>query len=146
VERHSVAPKLKLDFVFGFDDYGGDLKAGAWLIAPNLSSHDWHLAGFDLLYRYNTPTVRQRLAHMWRFRSLSRRIGWVHCSLLLHGIESGCPVRLGTRQSHSVFVPETVVEKLLADAVDRILMASLCRMSCGTTSTPRDKASLRAAP
>lgn len=118
-------PKVKVDLLFGLDGKGDSLRSGVWIVVRNLSSHDVHLVGMDILYKYSQPTFAQRLRHMWRFKSLARRMSWVHSSLSLHGLESGCPLKLEARKSHQVFVPDTVVEKLLAEAVDRRLMASV---------------------
>lgn len=116
-------PKVRVDLIFGLDEKGDDLRSGVWIVIRNLSSHDVHLAGIDLLYKGTTPSTWQRLKHMWRFKSLARRMSWVHSSLSLYGLESGCPLKLEARKSHQVFVPEKVTEKIFAKAVNRDLIA-----------------------
>lgn len=116
-------PRIKVDLIFGVEGSGEALKSGIYVFVRNLSAHDVHLSNIDILYPYKVSTLRERLAHTWRFKSLPRRLGWVHSSLSNYSLKSGCPVCLEARKSHKVLIPQATVETILAEATDRVLMA-----------------------
>lgn len=116
-------PRIKVDLIFGIEGSGEEVKSGVYIFVRNLSAHDVHLSNIDILYPYKSSTVTERLAHIWRFKSLPRRLGWVHSSLSNYSVESGCPVCLEARKSHKVFISQPTLEEILTNAVDRVLMA-----------------------
>ena len=61
--------------------------------------------------------------HIVRFRRFSRTIGWVHSSLSNYGLDDGCPLELGARKSHKVFIPEAVLSNVLSEGVRKELRA-----------------------
>jgi hypothetical protein len=116
-------PRIKVDLIFGIEGTDDDLKSGVYIVVRNPSSHDVHLSNVDMLWPYTVVSLKERLAHAWRFNSLPRRLGWVHSSLSNYSVESGCPVRLEARKSHEVFIPQPALEKILSGAIARVLMA-----------------------
>lgn len=116
-------PRVKVDLIFGIEGSGDAVMSGVYVCVRNLSSHDIHLANIDILYPYTKPSWKERIAHAWRFKRLPKRMGWVHSSLSNYSVASGCPVCVEARKSHQVFIPQASVERMLADAVDRSLMA-----------------------
>ncbi|MGI8740604.1 MAG: hypothetical protein ACR2KU_13645 [Gammaproteobacteria bacterium] len=116
-------PRFKVDLISGIEGAGETLTSGVDIFVRNLSSHDIHLANIEILYPHTAPRFKERIAHAWRFRSLPRRMGWVHSSLSNYSIASSCLVRLEARKSHQVFIPQPVLETMLAGAIDRSLMA-----------------------
>ena len=116
-------PRIKVDVIFGIEGTGDDVKSGVYIFVRNLSSHDVHLASIEILYPYTTVGLKTRLIHAWKYKRLPRRLGWVHSSLSNYSVASGCPVCVEARKSHQVFVPFSSVEKMLADAVNRSLIA-----------------------
>lgn len=116
-------PRIKVDLIFGIEGTGDDLKSGVYIFVRNLSSHDVHLSNIEILYPYTVASLKERLAHAWRFKTLPKRLGWVHSSLSNYSVESGCPVCLEARKSHQVFIPEPALEEMLSGAIDRVLMA-----------------------
>jgi hypothetical protein len=116
-------PRIKVDLIFGIEGSGENLKSGAYIFVRNVSSHDVHLSNISILYRYMVPSIWQRIAHAWRYKTLPRRLGWVHSSLSNFSIESGCPLCLEARKSHKVFIPNSTLETMLAEAIDRSIMA-----------------------
>lgn len=118
-------PRVKVDLISGIEGSGENLKSGVYVFVRNVSSHDVHLTNVDILYRYTTPKLTQRISHMWRFKKLPRRLGWVHSSLSNFAIETGCPVTLEANKSHKVFIPEPIVGKMLERGIGRSLMANV---------------------
>ena len=116
-------PRIRVDLTHGFEGTGDTMRSGIYIFVRNLSSHDVHLTNIDILYPYKIVGLKERFAHMWRFRRLPRRLGWVHSSLSNYSLESGCPVCLEARKSHQVFIPHPVLEEMLAQATERTLMA-----------------------
>ncbi|MCA3153410.1 MAG: hypothetical protein ING30_00010 [Burkholderiales bacterium] len=116
-------PRIKVDLIFGIEGSGDAVTSGIYVFVRNLSSHDIHLSNIDILYPYTKPTWKERIAHAWRFKRLPKRLGWVHSSLSNYSVATGCPVCVEARQSHQVFIPQASVERVLADAVERSLMA-----------------------
>jgi hypothetical protein len=115
-------PKIKVDLIFGLDGKGDQLRSGIYIFARNLSSHDVHLANFSILYPYRDVGLKERLIHVWKYKHMPRRIGWVTSSLSNYSIEDGCPICLEARKSHSVFIPDAALEAMLADATHRSLI------------------------
>jgi hypothetical protein len=118
-------PRVRVDLIFGIEGTGDAMRSGVYIFVRNLSSHDVHLTNIDILYMYRIVGLKERFAHVWRFRRLPRRLGWVHSSLSNYSLESGCPVCLEARKSHQVFIPQPVLEDMLAEANDRTLMAGV---------------------
>jgi hypothetical protein len=112
-------PRIRVDLLYAVEDG----QSGIIIVVRNLSPHDVHLAAMDLMYRYKKTRVRDYIADMRRFRSLPHQLGWVHTSLSLIHIDSGLPIKLEARKAHTVFLPNAVIERLLAGAVDRQLKA-----------------------
>lgn len=115
-------PKIKVDLMFGVGDEGA---AGAYVIIRNLSSHSVPLSGICLMYQHDDATFWRRLAHIWRFKRVMRRVGWVHSSLSLYSVECGMPMSLAARSSHSVFLSPAVLELVLAKAKCRTLICKV---------------------
>ena len=118
-------PRVKVDLIFGIEGTGDDLKSGVYIFVRNISSHEVHLANIDILYRYMTPRLTQRIGHIWRFKAWPTKLGWVHSSLDYFAIESGCPINLEANKSHKIFIPELIAEKMLEKGIDRSLMAGV---------------------
>lgn len=118
-------PRIKVDLIFGIEGSGENMTSGVYVFVRNVSSHDVHLTNIDILYRYTTPKLVQRISHMWRFKTWPRRLGWVHSSLSNFAIESGCPVTLEANKSHKVFIPDPIVEEMLEKGIYRSLMAGV---------------------
>jgi len=116
-------PRIRVDLIHGIEGTGDAMRSGIYIFVRNLSSHDVHLTNIDILYPYRTVDLKERFAHLWRFRRLPRRLGWVHSSLSNYSLESGCSVCLEARKSHQVFIPHTALEDMLAQAIERTLMA-----------------------
>lgn len=116
-------PRVRVDLIHGIEGTGDAMRSGVYIFVRNLSSHDVHLANIDILYPYRVVGLKERIVHMWKFRRWPRRLGWVHSSLANYSLESGCPVCLEARKSHSVFIPQPALESMLAEATDRTLMA-----------------------
>jgi hypothetical protein len=51
------------------------------------------------------------------------RLGWVDSALSIYSVKSGCPLCVERFKSHQVFIPQDAVEAILADAVDRVMVA-----------------------
>lgn len=117
-------PRMRVDIIFTVETVDGETRSGLSVCVRNLSPHDIHLAHVGILYPYKKSTVGQRLAHMWRFRTLPRRLGWVHADMSSYAIESGCPLCLEGRKAHQVFIPWDKMEELLTDATARQLIGS----------------------
>ena len=116
-------PRVRVDLIFGIEGTDEALKSGVYVVVRNLSSHDVHLSSISILYPYGIASLKERFAHVWRFKRLPRRLGWVHSSLSNYSVESGCPVCLEARKSHRVFIPQPALEAILAEVNDRTIMA-----------------------
>lgn len=116
-------PRIKVNLILGIEGTGDALKSGVYIFVRNMSSHDVHLANISILYPYTVVSLKEWVAHAWRFKRLPRQLGWVHSSLSNYSIDSGCPVCLEARQSHRVFISESALETILAKAARRSIMA-----------------------
>ncbi|RUO71654.1 hypothetical protein [Idiomarina ramblicola] len=118
-----ATPKLKVDLMHGLEEKGDTHNFGVYITVRNPSSQTVHLAGLDLLYQYEEPSILRRLRHIYRYKNWPSSIGWIHCSLSLYDIDDKCPLSLNAGQSHMVFVPENVIENMLAKGIGSKLRA-----------------------
>lgn len=116
-------PRFRLDLVIGMETQNGELQGGVYIIVRNLSNHDVHLASIGYCYQYMKPCLREYISHAWRFKQIPRRLGWVHSDLSNHAISTGCPITIGARKSHSVFLPESVIRTMLNGTFAPLLIA-----------------------
>lgn len=119
-----AAPKFKVDLVYGLDEKEGSHEFGVYITVRNPSSQTVHLAGLDLLYQSEEPSILKQFQHIYRYRNWPSSIGWVHCSLPLYEIDDKCPLPLSAGQSHMVFVPEHLIEGMLNKGIGSKLRAS----------------------
>ncbi len=116
-------PRIKVDIIFGIEGSGYNKKSGVYIFIRNLSSQKVHLASIDVLYAYKCVGLKERITHLWKFKRIPRRLGWVTSNLSNYSVESGCPVWLEARTSHKVFLSELTLEAVLAGAIHRSIIA-----------------------
>jgi hypothetical protein len=142
-------PKIKVDLIFGLDGKGDKLRSGVYIFARNLSSHDVHLANFSILYPYRDVGLKERLIHVWKYKHMPRRIGWVTSSLSNYSIEDGCPICL---EAASHIASSSLTQPLTRCWRMQLTGASLaaCKISYGTTRirahSSTQKLSIRVTP
>ena len=118
-------PRLKVDLLFGVDTIEGVTTSGVSIVVRNTSSRDIHLAAIGLLYPYIKVGTKEKLVHLWRYKRWPRRVGWCHTSLSNYSIEDGCPMCLEARKSHHVLVPKEIIQKVLSEATQDNLIATV---------------------
>ena len=118
-------PRFKVDLLFGVDTVEGVTRSGVSIVVRNTSSHDIHLAAIGLLYPYAKAGTKKRLLHLWRYKRWPRRVGWCQTSLSNYSLKDGCPMCLEARKSHHVLVPKGIVEKVLSQATEGKLIATV---------------------
>jgi hypothetical protein len=116
-------PRLKVDLIFCLEGSDDNLRSGVDITVRNMSPHEVHLAAVGVLVPFRRVTLKERFAHLFQFKRLPLRIGWVHLNLSRYSVETGCPVRLEARSSHRVFIAEDIIEKILSGASEKQLMA-----------------------
>jgi hypothetical protein len=116
-------PRLKVDVLPGSNGQEAEFQMGIYIFVRNISPQAVHLAAVDILYPYKKQSVPERFTHMWRYRRIPRRIGWVHTSLSFYDVDSECPVSLEPRTSHKIFIPNSAAERILGKASERFLIA-----------------------
>lgn len=114
--------KVKVDLIFGVEGEGEDLQSGVYIFVRNLSSHDVHLSNLSLLYPYASYGLKERFAHLWKYKRFPSRLGWVSTSLSNYSIEDGCPICLGPRKSNSVLISDAKLKEILEDAKTKSLI------------------------
>ena len=105
--------KIAVTLTGGIDQSGEELQSGVYLSIQNPSPHTVHVNSVSLVYPYRKVTLLEKIAHLFRYRRLDRYIDWVHNGLVFDGIETGLPVSIEPRQSHSIFIPENVIWEML---------------------------------
>lgn len=116
-------PKIRVDLVYGIEEDGEDLKSGVYIFVRNLSSHQVHLSNLSLMYPYRKISVKERIIHLWKYKRLPVRIGWVTTSLSNYSIDDGCPICIEPRMSHKVLISDDKLEQLLDDSIDNSVIA-----------------------
>ncbi len=115
-------PRLRVDLLPGVEGTD-EPRFGYYITIRNASSHVVHVAAIGVMYPYVRVGLRDAIEHFRRFRRLPRRLGWVHASLSHHGLNIQCPVSIEARNSHSIFIPEDCLARILAEASERQLIA-----------------------
>ena len=105
--------KFAVTLTDGANKSGEGFESGVFLSIQNPSPHTVHVNSVSLVYPYRKITLLEKIAHVFRYRRLDRYIGWVHHGLVFAGIETGLPVSIEPRQSHSIFIPENVIWNIL---------------------------------
>jgi hypothetical protein len=116
-------PKVKVALILGDEGSGENARSGVYIFVRNPSSSPVHVTNISVLYPFQRTNLKDALEHMFRFRRLPLTLGWTHSSLHFHDVEHGCPVSVEPGKAHQVFMPDSVVEDLLKDAVRRELRA-----------------------
>lgn len=111
-------PKVRARLLFGLHP---ELGPGAYAFFQNVSGHTVHLSGVDALYRSETASPFEVIAFLFKYKRLSRTIGWVHTSLKYYDVSDGCPVPIEPGNAHQIFLPEKVIEDILSGGISREL-------------------------
>ncbi len=119
--RSRIAVKL----VLGVSDGAGEVQSGAYIAIQNVSPHTVHLSSLSILYPYRNANLIDKVTHLFRYRRLPRTVGWVHTKLDYFSVEDKLPISLEARQSHHVFVPDPVLDRILHDAIRREIRANV---------------------
>jgi hypothetical protein len=114
--------RIQVDLLLGVEE-GDEHRSGIFVTVKNLSPHDIHLQSVEILYRWRRLRLRDCIAFAWQFKMLPRRISWCACDMASYAIETRCPIRVPARAAHQVFIDDSAVERILARAVDRRLLA-----------------------
>jgi hypothetical protein len=118
-------PRLIVDLIFSVETVDSVITSGVSVVVRNTSSHDIHLGAIGLLYHYRKIGAKEWLLHFWRYKRWPKRVGWCHTSLSNYAIKDGCPMCLEARNSNHIFVPKEVVEKILSEAIQDDLIATV---------------------
>lgn len=116
-------PKIKVDIVFGIGAYGVEHISGAYVIVRNLSSVELPIGNVSLLFPAIQTTFKHWISHIWQFKRRPKNLGWCYSNLSNYLIDSGCPINLGPRQSHKIFIADPILEQIFAKATERSLIA-----------------------
>jgi hypothetical protein len=97
----------------------GKLQYGIDISIQNPSTKTIHISHVSLLYPLESSIFWKKLRHLIQFKRITRNTGWCSCSLLLLGVNDGCPVSIEPGKSHLIFVRHEALEKLLEKACSR---------------------------
>lgn len=115
--------KLKVDILPATELLNGEPQSGALIFIRNNSGLDVHLAGVSILFPYRHPTIYERMSHLWQFRRIPRRLGWIHSNLSNYFVDAACPMRLEPRQAHKIFIPDSTLACICVNATRPFIMA-----------------------
>jgi hypothetical protein len=116
-------PKFKVSIVFGTEEIDGEYISGIYISIKNPSPHTVHLSNILLLYPYEKSKWIDLVTHAFKYRRFSRTVGWVHTSLSNYELDDKFPLALESGQSHNVFVPDEILEKILENSYQRKIKA-----------------------
>jgi hypothetical protein len=108
--------RINVAITYAADTKEGVTRGGIMVSIQNPSFHPAHITSVSIVHPYRTPSLRERIEHMVRFRRLPLRVGWVHGGLSLYGVETQCPVSIEARKAHLIFVPDEALQLALSDA------------------------------
>lgn len=116
-------PKFKVRIVFGGEEIDGEYVSGIYISIKNPFPHTIHLSNVSLLYPYEKSKWIDLVTHVLKYRRFSKSVCWVHTSLSNYELDDKCPLALESGQSHNVFVPDEILEKILEDSYQREIKA-----------------------
>lgn len=105
--------------VLGVEESG----VGAHISIQNRSDHTVYLSNVSIMYHDRAATWREHISHLREFKRIPRRLGWVYSSLSNYEVEDGCPVALAPRDAHHAFIPNSKLEEIFRNTVDRKIIA-----------------------
>lgn len=65
------------------------------------------------MYEYRKPSLWDRLRHIWTYKSLPHRLGWVTSALGPFAVQNDFPLTLGGRKAHHIFISEAQFNEML---------------------------------
>ena len=105
------------------EEIEGEYVHGVQIAVQNPSNHTVHLTNISVLHPWRKASFKDAVTHIIRFRRWPSHIDWIHSDLSLYGIEDGCPMTLEPRTSHTILIPQHVLELMFEDATHRKLKA-----------------------
>jgi len=120
-----VIPNFKVEMIFGSDEIDGEFVSGAYISVKNPSPHTVHLANISILYPYREINILELIKHVFKYRRLPYKVGWVHSSLSNYEVDDKCPMALDPGKSIGILVPESVLEEVFEDSTKRVIKASV---------------------
>jgi len=115
--------KIRVKLILALEKREGEFVHGVQIAVQNPSNHTVHLTGISVLNPWRKTSLKDAVAHVIRFRRWPIRLGWMHSDLSLYGIDDGCPMILEPRASHTILIPDDVLELILEEATHRKLKA-----------------------
>lgn len=110
-------PKVRVLLTLASDSMDGEFTCGVGISVQNPSTHTAHITHVSFLYPSSVPTFRDRIKHLVKFKRVSRTHGWCHTALSNFGLSDGCPVSIEPGKAHWIFVPDSVIQEILSDAI-----------------------------
>lgn len=118
-------PKLTVKLIPGVKTIDDQPQSGIYIAVQNRTADALHLSNVSLLYPGRDVSLGDRLGFVYAFRRLPCRIGWIYASPNLYGLDFNLPIEVAPRSSCDFFVPNTILEILLNDAIASQLQASV---------------------
>lgn len=116
-------PKIDVLLMLAVEEADQVYEHGVSIIIQNPSSHTIHIIGASILYRYQRPTLKDRLRTMIKWRKWPRHEGMVYSHVSNYNVADGCPKVLEPLTSHSIFLSDAILDEIFEDAVSRELVA-----------------------
>lgn len=114
-------PSYKVELIQGVDLIDGKSELGVFVFIMNPSSQTVHIASMSLVYQYRDVSLADRIEHFLKFKRLPIRIGWVHSHIAVKDLDTKLPTSLESQKSHSIFMPQKILDRELSDAVKPII-------------------------
>jgi hypothetical protein len=111
-------PKFTVEIVDGIEKINGQFKAGVYIFIKNPSPHKVNVTSISLVYPYKNASLFEKLEHVWKYKNSPKHVGWVHTAVAFKKIKTGLPVSIEPRNSHSIFIPEKVLQETLSNCID----------------------------
>ncbi len=118
-------PKFKVGIGFGINDDGDKCESGYFISIRNPSSQTIHIACVSIMYQYEKASLIEKIQHAIKYKRFPNSVRWVHSSLTNYDIHDECPRAIEAGASHSVFVPERVIEEILDGNEHSLLKATV---------------------
>lgn len=112
-------PQYNVDLAIWIDAIDGELVSAPQISLKNLSARIVHISNVSVVYKWQVTTWRDVLWHAIKYKRIPRNVGWVHSALENYDLDDSCPLELTPGTSHGVFIPDSTVNQILAEAIDR---------------------------
>lgn len=116
-------PKIRVRLIFALETVEGQPLTGLAIFVQNYSAQTVHIANVNLLCPFGSTSLRKKLDHLLRYKTIPYTQGWCFYPLSRVGVEDHGPIDIDPGKSHKIFIKDSSLEPLLSETKSRLIRA-----------------------